>query len=74
MLTQDYLLEISFLTTLLSLILLRPFAIKFKLIDLPTDRKKHYGEVPFIGGVCIYIGFIICQIYLNQSYKNIKCQ
>ena len=55
---------------MLSLILLRPYAIKFKLLDLPTDRKNHYGQIPFIGGVCIYLGFMISQIYLNEFDKT----
>ncbi len=67
---QGHVLEISFLTTLLSLILLRPYAIKFKLLDFPTDRKNHYGQIPFIGGVCIYLGFMISQIYLNEFDKT----
>lgn len=61
--------EISFVVTLFSLIFLRPLAIKLKLVDIPTDRKNHRGQVPSIGGICIFIGLLSSQIYENQFDK-----
>ena len=49
----------AFLTSLLSLILLRPLAIKFSLVDYPTERKKHVGNIPLIGGICVFLGCLI---------------
>ena len=61
---------ISFIVTLLSLVLLRPVAIKLKFVDYPSDRKDHVGQVPLIGGISIFTGLLASQIYLN-SFDNI---
>ena len=47
---------IGFLSTLISIIIVRPIAIRLKLIDYPDDRKQHKGEFPLIGGICIFLG------------------
>ena len=50
---------IGFLTSLISLIIFRPFAIKYNLIDFPNERKNHIGNIPLIGGVCVFLGLLI---------------
>ena len=42
---------ITFLTSLISLIILRPIAIKFNLVDYPAERKTHAGNIPIVGGI-----------------------
>jgi len=59
----------AFLTSLISLILLRPLAIKYKLIDFPTERKNHIGNVPLIGGICIFLGLLIPYLIFNEFNK-----
>jgi UDP-GlcNAc:undecaprenyl-phosphate/decaprenyl-phosphate GlcNAc-1-phosphate transferase len=49
----------SFITCLISLIIFRPLAIKYNLVDYPTERKNHTGNIPLIGGVCIFLGCLI---------------
>jgi UDP-GlcNAc:undecaprenyl-phosphate/decaprenyl-phosphate GlcNAc-1-phosphate transferase len=49
----------AFLTSLISLIILRPFAIKFNLVDFPNERKNHTGNIPLVGGVCVFLGCLI---------------
>ena len=49
----------AFLTSLISLIILRPIAIKFNLVDYPDERKTHIGNIPLIGGICIFLGLLI---------------
>jgi len=39
-----------------SLLLLRPFAVRFRLLDIPDHRKVHTGAVPLIGGLSAFIG------------------
>jgi UDP-GlcNAc:undecaprenyl-phosphate/decaprenyl-phosphate GlcNAc-1-phosphate transferase len=39
----------AFLTSLISLIMLRPIAIKFNLVDYPAERKTHVGNIPIVG-------------------------
>ena len=48
----------AFLTSLISLIILRPLAIKYNLVDYPTERKNHTGNIPLVGGVCVFFGLI----------------
>ena len=63
---------IVFALTIAVIFLLRPFAIKFKLLDVPNDRKKHNGSVPLIGGIamffCVSLGLLISNtIALNDN-------
>jgi UDP-GlcNAc:undecaprenyl-phosphate GlcNAc-1-phosphate transferase len=40
------------------------------LLDLPDERKRHEGAVPLVGGIAIFLGFLITNLYygyLNQS-------
>ncbi len=50
---------VSFLVTMLFMLALRPLAFSFDLVDRPGGRKAHIGEVPIIGGVCMFMGVIV---------------
>ncbi len=63
---------IIFAATVAAILSLRPFAIKFELLDVPDDRKKHNGSVPLIGGIamffCVSLGLLISNtIILNNN-------
>lgn len=45
--------------TLISIVILLPVARKFKLVDIPSERKSHLGRVPLIGGLSILIGVYV---------------
>jgi len=48
---------ISFFSCAFLLVALRPLSVKYGLVDSPDDlRKQHSGQVPLIGGICIYLG------------------
>ena len=53
----------AFLTSLISLIILRPFAIKFNLVDYPNERKNHIGNIPILGGACVFLGILISYLF-----------
>ena len=55
----EFIIITAFLTSLITLIIFRPLAIKFNLVDYPTERKNHTGNIPFIGGVCVFLGCLI---------------
>ena len=38
----------AFLTNFILLIILRPLAIKFNLVDYPYERKTHVGNIPVV--------------------------
>jgi UDP-GlcNAc:undecaprenyl-phosphate GlcNAc-1-phosphate transferase len=62
---------VAFLSCLVILRLLYPFAVKIKLVDKPSDRKTHTGEIPLIGGLAMFTGFVIALLIsvpdLNQA-------
>jgi UDP-GlcNAc:undecaprenyl-phosphate/decaprenyl-phosphate GlcNAc-1-phosphate transferase len=49
----------GFLITVLAIELLRTKAHLYKLIDRPSLRKRHIGEVPVVGGLGIFIGLVL---------------
>lgn len=49
----------ALLITLVSTPLVRRFAHKIKLFDLPAPRRVHANPTPRIGGVAIFFGFIV---------------
>jgi len=46
-------------TTILAIYILRPFAVNIKLLDFPSGRKQHEGNIPLIGGISIFLGLIV---------------
>ena len=60
---------IAFLTSLISLIIIRPFAVKYNLVDLPNERKSHEGNIPLVGGICIFLGLLIPYLILSEFDK-----
>jgi UDP-GlcNAc:undecaprenyl-phosphate GlcNAc-1-phosphate transferase len=34
---------------------LHSWAIRFRLVDIPSDRKKHIGEIPLTGGLAMFL-------------------
>ena len=59
----------AFLTSMISLIILRPFAVKLNLVDYPTERKNHIGNIPFIGGICVFLGLLVSYLFFIEFDK-----
>jgi UDP-GlcNAc:undecaprenyl-phosphate GlcNAc-1-phosphate transferase len=47
---------LAFGVTLLAMLALRPIAVVVDLLDKPGGRKTHYGEVPIVGGLAMFLG------------------
>lgn len=47
------------LFALISLVSLRPVALRVGLLDLPDQRKLHKGAVPLIGGLSVFTGMAV---------------
>ncbi len=62
----------AFVTSLISLILLRPFAIRFKLVDYPNERKNHIGNIPIVGGICVFLGLLISYLFYIE-FDRFSC-
>lgn len=49
---------VAFLASLLAIKVIAPVAYRIGLVDIPSARKKHIGEVPLIGGIAVFIGVL----------------
>lgn len=51
-----------------SVLLLRPMAVNWGLVDTPDNRKKHKGDIPLVGGLAIYLSTLTTvSIYVKGS-------
>jgi UDP-GlcNAc:undecaprenyl-phosphate GlcNAc-1-phosphate transferase len=57
-LTDPYRIAVAFFLTVLMTVILEHLAPRFGMVDHPGGRKQHTREVPLVGGVAIFIGFI----------------
>jgi UDP-GlcNAc:undecaprenyl-phosphate GlcNAc-1-phosphate transferase len=61
-------------STLISIVLtplIKKLAIRFKAIDIPKDeRRVHKKPIPLLGGIAIYISFIITLLLKEGMVKN----
>src|SRR4051812_38055907 len=64
---------IVFLLTLIVSTIMVPFVIRFAkkigAVDKPDKRKVHVAVMPRIGGVAIYIAFLVGFIYISTFFK-----
>ena len=63
---------VAIVATFIALSLLRPFAISIKLTDKPDRRKKHEGQVPLIGGLAMFFGFLVSILSTSINLNQIK--
>ena len=50
---------LALIVAFVSIKVLRPIAIYFNLVDVPSGRKQHTGHIPLIGGLSVYIGVLV---------------
>ncbi|AUB81424.1 hypothetical protein [Candidatus Thiodictyon syntrophicum] len=55
---------IAFLSTAALPHLLSPVARNIGLIDIPRGHKTHLGEVPLVGGIAMFCGFLFANLRL----------
>jgi UDP-GlcNAc:undecaprenyl-phosphate GlcNAc-1-phosphate transferase len=48
-----------FSLTVIIILILRPLALRFNLLDRPNNRKHHQGSIPLIGGVAMFVGITL---------------
>ncbi|MES2142188.1 MAG: MraY family glycosyltransferase [Pseudomonadota bacterium] len=63
---------VAFFITLLCIILLKPLAVRLGLVDAPSSRKHHQGEIPLIGGLAMFIGFLAALLTLPISLRDYR--
>lgn len=62
---------IAFITTFLVTPWSRKLATRFGMVDRPGERKIHTQDVPYGGGVAIFIGFLVGLLFLNRLNPEI---
>ncbi len=62
----------GFLVTVLLLKVLQPVARRIGLVDVPTQRKQHHGEVPLTGGLAIFIGLCFALLTLDMPLAQYR--
>lgn len=63
-----FLLVFSFLLAFFLTLIVRRIAKKFKILDHPEERKIHAVPVPLLGGLAIYISYVVT-LFLNFSFS-----
>ncbi len=46
----------TFIIAFLTIVVVRPIAIKIGLVDKPNYRKRHQGAIPLLGGISLFMG------------------
>ena len=57
-----------FILTFILIQIFKTLAPKMRLIDYPDKRKLHSGKIPLVGGIAIYLSFIISIFFFNYDY------
>lgn len=63
-----FLLAFSFLLAFFLTLFFRRMATKLKILDHPEERKIHAHPIPLLGGLAIYISYVVT-IFLNFSFS-----
>jgi UDP-GlcNAc:undecaprenyl-phosphate GlcNAc-1-phosphate transferase len=56
---------LSFITTVVSIILFTKLSIYINLLDKTDERKIHSGTIPLVGGIAIYLSIIFYAIFFD---------
>ncbi|WP_432468010.1 UDP-N-acetylglucosamine--undecaprenyl-phosphate N-acetylglucosaminephosphotransferase [Agarivorans sp. Z349TD_8] len=59
---------VAFGGTFSAIKLLKPIAVKHQLVDKPNERKLHVGAIPLIGGIAVYVGFVLSLMVIAHGY------
>ncbi|MEX0902653.1 MAG: hypothetical protein WDZ76_08010 [Pseudohongiellaceae bacterium] len=60
----------SFLITGISLLMLKPFAHRMGLVDVPGGRKTHEKATPLIGGLGIFLGTLVMILFTPNVFHE----
>lgn len=61
----------SFFATLIAVALLARAAPAFGLTDKPSNRKRHQGEVPIVGGIAVFVALGIAGTLWGNAHQTI---
>ncbi|WP_245763786.1 UDP-N-acetylglucosamine--undecaprenyl-phosphate N-acetylglucosaminephosphotransferase [Pseudoalteromonas denitrificans] len=61
----------AFIASYISILMIKPLAIKVGLVDTPCTRKKHIGAIPLIGGVSIFMAVVFSVLIFFPLDKQV---
>lgn len=67
-----YLYYAAFLLAALFVFCCKPIAVYFRIVDQPDYRKLHSRDIPLVGGVAIFCGFVISVVLANVAIESLK--
>ncbi|MGH8453297.1 MAG: MraY family glycosyltransferase, partial [Nevskiales bacterium] len=56
----------AWLSVMLLVPLLKPLATRMGLVDRPLGRKQHHGDIPLVGGLAIFAGYVASLLVMGQ--------
>ncbi len=62
---------IIFLSSTIVLLIMKKMSKKLGLLDVSRQHKKHYGEVPLVGGISIFSGILVGRILIMEEPHNL---
>ena len=60
------------LTTMALIVMLSPLAHRIGLVDAPHGHKQHQGEVPLVGGVAMFSGFLFAVLAIPMPLSAFR--
>jgi len=54
------------------ILLFRPLSLRIGLVDIPNQRKLHTGNIPLVGGIAVFCGFLFSVLALNMPVASWK--
>lgn len=63
---------LAFVSTLVFLWFLIPFSKHIQLVDTPSGRKQHHGNIPLVGGLAMFLGFTLSVLTLDNPPETIR--
>jgi len=61
----------AFIASYISILMIKPLAIKVGLVDTPCNRKKHIGSIPLIGGLSIFVAVLFSVLMFFPLDKQV---
>lgn len=61
---------ITALVTACLLIIMTPMAHYFGLVDSPSFRKQHKGQIPLTGGLAMFMGVVLASLVTDLVFQN----
>ena len=69
--TNIYYTLIIFLSSTIVLLIMKKMSKKLGLLDAPRQHKKHYGEIPLVGGISIFSGILVGRVLFAEDFSNL---